>query len=134
MPVKIITKANLAGTSRHVKNETYETFRFLLASDHQGVTVTDIVLAPGVEATYGYDHHVEIAYCLEGRAILTDLSGNQRIEILPGSMWIAEKGDRFLFRADLLTLPCKSIQWLTTPIGVETPRRITAGRWMRRVR
>ena len=99
MPVRVIRKADLAGTPRHVRNRAYETFRFLLASDGLGVTVTDIVLKPGVEAVYGYDNHVEIAYCIEGRAGIADLATGAEAEIVPGCLWIAGRGDRFRFLA-----------------------------------
>lgn len=46
MTIRIIRKADLAGSSRNIKAPTYETTRFLLASDGYGVTVTDIVLTP----------------------------------------------------------------------------------------
>jgi quercetin dioxygenase-like cupin family protein len=102
MTIRIIRKADLAGTSRHVKAPTYETFRFLLESDGTGVTVTDIVLKPGIEAEYGYDRHIEIAYCLEGHATLTGPDGTPR-DILPGTMWVAGKGEYFRFVAHLPT-------------------------------
>lgn len=101
--VRVITKASLAGTDRHVRNDAYETTRFLLAPDGLGVTVTDILLAPDIEATYGYDRHVEIAYCLEGEAELRDLSTGAMHAIVPGTMWVAEKGERFAFRARVPT-------------------------------
>jgi L-ectoine synthase len=97
--IQIIQKSALEGTSRHVRNDVYETFRFLLATDAVGVTVTDIVLNPGVEETYGYDDHIEIAYCIEGRAALTDLADNTNTDIVPGVMWVARKGQKFRFIA-----------------------------------
>ena len=93
-----IDKAKLQGTARHVRDPAYDTTRFLLAADGMGVTVTDIVLAPGVPATYGYDNHVEIAYCIAGDAEVTDAAGVVTA-IRPGVMWIAERGERFVFRA-----------------------------------
>lgn len=98
MSIRIIRKHDLAGTDRNVKAPTYETFRFLLDSDGTGVTVTDIILKPGIEARYGYDRHIEIAYCLEGRATLTMNSGAAH-EIVPGTMWVAPKGEHFTFIA-----------------------------------
>ena len=98
MTIRIIRKQDLAGTARHVKAPTYETFRFLLEQDGTGVTVTDIVLKPGIEAEYGYDKHIEIAYCLEGHATLTDRHGTAH-EIVPGTMWVADKGTQFRFIA-----------------------------------
>ena len=100
MPVKIMRKRDLIGTDRHLKNEFYETVRFLLASDGTGVTVTDIVLQPNAEAVYGYDSHIEIAYCIEGKAILKDLVTEAEHVIEPGTMWIASRGQRFGFRAE----------------------------------
>ena len=103
MSIRIIRKEQLAGTARHVRNETYETYRFLLDSDRADVTVTDIVLAPGIEATYGYDQHIEIAYCIKGHAELVDLSDGQAHAITPGTLWLARPGDRFSFRASVPT-------------------------------
>ena len=103
MSVQIIRKEELGGTDRHIKNEAYETYRFLLASDRAEVTVTDIVLVPDIEETYGYQNHIEIAYCIEGRAELVDLSNNQVHVITPGSLWVAKQGDTFKFRADVPT-------------------------------
>ena len=97
MPIRVVRKRDLAGTDRHVRNDAYETHRFLLASDGVGVTVTDIVLTPGIEAVYGYDNHVEIAYCVEGEARIVDLGTGEEWTIEPGSLWIAERGDRFRF-------------------------------------
>lgn len=99
MPLQIIHKQQLQGTPRHIRNPTYETHRFLLASDQADVTVTDITLAPDVEAVYGYDQHIEIAYCIEGNAELTDLSTGQIHQISPGTLWVARRGERFRFLA-----------------------------------
>lgn len=118
MPVRVVRKGELAGTARHVRSDTYETYRFLLASDGTGVTVTDIVLRPGVEATYGYDSHVEIAYCIEGRARITDLATGDELAVEPGTLWIAERGDRFRFVADE---PTRLVCVFTPPFtGTET--------------
>lgn len=99
MSVHVIHKADLENTPRHVKNEAYETYRFLLASDHAKVTVTDIVLNPGIKEIYGYENHIEIAYCIEGEAELTDLSNQAHHHIGEGSLWVAQKGAQFSFLA-----------------------------------
>lgn len=103
MAIQVIRKADLAGTSRHVRNDTYETTRFLLDADGADVTVTDIVIAPGIEATYGYDKHIEIAYCIEGSAVLMDDTAGKTHRIEPGALWVARKGERFRFRAETPT-------------------------------
>jgi quercetin dioxygenase-like cupin family protein len=60
-------------------------------------------MTPGIEATYGYDQHIEIAYCLEGAAELGDEATGAKHEILPGTLWIATRGSRFRFRASIPT-------------------------------
>lgn len=118
MPVRIVRKNDLVGTDRHVRHEAYETYRLLLAADGAEVTVTDIVLNPGIEATYGYDKHLEIAYCIEGRADIVDLTTGTRSVIEPGTLWVAERGDRFRFKADE---PTRLICVFTPPFtGSET--------------
>lgn len=82
------------------------------------MTVTDIVLQPNVEATYGYDEHLEIAYCIEGTATLRDQATGEAFEISPGVMWVAEPGSRFSFRA---TAPTRLICVFQPPFkGGET--------------
>lgn len=118
MALRLISKPALIGTKRHLRNDVYETCRFLLAEDGLGLTVTDITLAPGVEATYGYDQHVEIAYCIEGDAVIRSLPDGVEQRVVPGTMWIAEKGDRFTFRA---SVPTRLVCVFTPPFaGHET--------------
>lgn len=118
MPVQIIRKEQLAGSERHLRTETYETFRFLLAADHAEVTVTDVALIPDVEAEYGSDQHQEIAYCIAGRAELIDSATGQIHQIEPGTLWLARRGERFRFRA---STPTRLICVFTPPfVGHET--------------
>lgn len=95
--IKVIDKSGLAGSPRHVVNQHYESFRFLMREDGSDVTVTDIVLKTGVSADYGYDAHSEVAYCISGEAMLTDLSTGKTHRITAGTLWTSAKGDRFRF-------------------------------------
>lgn len=118
MALRFLSKSTLTGTNRHIHNSIYETHRFLLAEDGVGVTVTDIVLQPHIEAVYGYDNHIEIAYCLEGAAVIIDHSSGSETQIESGVMWVAEKGARFTFKA---SLPTRLICVFTPPFeGNET--------------
>lgn len=103
MTLRFITKSSLDCPPRHVRNPIYETHRFLLEEDGLGLTLTDITLLPGIEQVYGYDSHVEIAYCIEGEAVIRDHAGGPDRRITPGTLWIADKGDRFTFVADIAT-------------------------------
>ena len=103
MPIELIRKSDVAGSARHVRNDVYETFRFLLKADGLGLTITDIILAPGIEADYGYDQHIEIAYCIEGDARLLDHETGETTRITPGTLWVAREGQRFRFVASAPT-------------------------------
>lgn len=118
MPMRFIQRHSLDGTARHVRSSAYETRRFLLAEDGLDVTVTDILLQPGVPVDYGYDHHVEIAYCIDGDATIREHGTDQEQRVGPGTMWIAERGDRFSFVAHA---PTRLICVFTPPFaGHET--------------
>lgn len=118
MPVQIIRKEQLVGSERHLRTETYETVRFLLAADQAEVTVTDVTLIPDVEAEYGSEQHQEIAYCIEGNAELIDSATWQTHQIEPGVLWLARRGERFRFRAHT---PTRLICVFTPPfVGHET--------------
>lgn len=113
--MQIIRKDELRGSARHVQNDTYETVRFLLASDAAGASVADIVLQPGIEEGYGYADRTEIAYCIEGDAVLTDPTGAEH-HIAPGTMWVARPGESFRFKA---TQPTRLICVFTPPLSGE---------------
>ena len=96
-------KAALEGTAREVETDLWRTVRFLLREDGYGVTLTDVTIKPGPPAVYGYDHHTEVCYCLEGRATFEELETGRRHEIRPGSLWAVHPGERFRFTAHLPT-------------------------------
>ncbi len=91
--------AEALGTARDVRHRNYRTLRLLLAEDPSPVSVTDIVLEPGIQDTYGYADRTEIAYCISGEAIVVDLERGVEQRIRPGSLWIAPPGSRFSFEA-----------------------------------
>ncbi|MGL4174707.1 MAG: ectoine synthase [Dermatophilaceae bacterium] len=80
-------------------NRNYESLRMLLAQDGVGVSFTDVVLAPSIEDTYGYQDRTEVAYCISGSATLADLDSGMRHEIRAGVLWVASPGSRFTFSA-----------------------------------
>ena len=66
------------------------------------LTLTDIYLHPGIDAVYYYPHHLEIAYCLEGRATRESIEDGSRHEVTPGFLWAAtNEGFRFTVHATI---------------------------------
>lgn len=103
MTIRIIRKYELKNSPRNIKNEAYESFRFLLKEDGLGLTMTDIVLQPNIENTYGYQNNLEIAYCLEGRAKLVEILSEKVFLIEPGTLWVAPAKNYFRFIAEVPT-------------------------------
>ena len=92
-------KADLQGTPRAMSTDLWSTTRFLLREDGAGLTLTDVTIAKDDGHIYGYQHHSEVGYCLEGLATLEDLATGEIHDITPGSLWLAHKGERFRFVA-----------------------------------
>lgn len=92
-------KEELARSSRAVTTAAWSTVRLLLAEDGAGFTLTDVVVRAGSSAIYGYKHHVEACYCLEGRATLEELATGIVHEVGPGFLWAATEHERFRFTA-----------------------------------
>lgn len=99
MPLFFQDREALAGSSRDVTHVNYRTFRLLIAADGAPVSLTDIVLNPGIEDVYGYPDRTEVAYCIEGHATVHDLQNGRLEEIRPGKLWVAPPGSRFRFVA-----------------------------------
>lgn len=92
-------KQELQGSSRAVTTSAWSTVRLLLAEDGAGFTLTDVVIHAGSSAVYGYRHHIEACYCLEGRATLEELATGRVHEVTPGLLWAATRHERFRFTA-----------------------------------
>jgi len=88
-------KADLQGTPRAITGEMFSTTRFLLREDGAGFSLTDVTLKGGSSTVFARQHHSEVGYCLEGRATLEDLATGEIHDIRPGSLWQAQKGERF---------------------------------------
>ena len=90
-------KGDLEGTTSAVQTDDWSTVRFLLREDGAGLTVTDGRIREGSDAVYGYEHHQEVCYCLEGDATLEELDTGRVHRVGPGTLWLARRGERFRF-------------------------------------
>ncbi len=56
--------AEIEGTDRDVRAETWRSQRLLLARDGQSFSMHDTVLYAGTETTMWYANHIEAVYCV----------------------------------------------------------------------
>ena len=89
----IRTTDDIRGTRGDVKTETWSSFRLLHKDDGMGVTLTDVVLEPGLHRPWWYKNHLEAVYCLEGEGTLEDLGTGEIHTIKPGTLYALNKHD-----------------------------------------
>lgn len=91
--------AEMDGTDRDVRADTWKSRRLLLADDNMGFSLHDTVLYAGTETTMEYRNHFEAVYCIEGRATIEDCATGEIHEITPGVMYALDQHDRHILRA-----------------------------------
>jgi len=87
-------------TARHVKSDTWDSVRLLLAGDNMGFSFHITTLYAGTETHMWYKHHFESVYCISGRAEIEDKATGKKYVIEPGSMYALNEHDRHTLRAE----------------------------------
>lgn len=82
--------AELEGTERDVRAETWSSRRLLLAGDGQRFSLHDTVIHAGTTTEMWYRHHVEAVYCIEGEGTLVDRSTGEEHRLEPGTMYLLD--------------------------------------------
>ena len=96
----IVKKAeDLVESKFHVRAALWSSLRLLCQADGMGFTITDTCLSPGHEVTLRYKHHLEACYCLEGEAVVEDMSTGEVHEIRPGTIYALNDHDHHRLRA-----------------------------------
>ena len=63
-----------------------------------GFTFTDATFEPGMDMVIWYKHHLEACYCLEGEAMVEDLSDGTVYKITLGTLYVLDNHDRHRLR------------------------------------
>ena len=91
--------SEIAGSHLDVHGETWNSRRFLLASDNCGFSMHDTIIQAGTETEMWYKNHIEAVYCIEGKGLLKDLERGDSYPISSGTMYILDKNDRYILIA-----------------------------------
>lgn len=92
--------ADIVGTDRDVKAETWESRRLSLADDRMGFSMHDTILYAGQETHMWYKNHLEAVYCIEGKGTIEDKATGEVHEIAPGTIYLLDQHDRHVVRAE----------------------------------
>lgn len=89
---------DVRGTEAEVRTEEWTSTRLLVRDDGMGLTMTQTVVEPGLEAVLWYKHHLEACFCVEGAAVLENLDTGETYEIEPGTLYALDRHDRHRLR------------------------------------
>lgn len=94
-------------TPRRVVSKTWESTRLLLRNDGMGFSFHITTMYAGTETRMCYRNHLESVYCISGYGELEDCATGERHRIEPGTIYILDKHDEHVLRAETeLTLAC----------------------------
>lgn len=93
------TLAEIAGTDRDVRADTWRSRRLLLARDGQSFSLHDTVLYAGTETAMRYAHHVEAVYCVGGEGELCDDETGEVHPLRDGTLYLLDGHERHRVRA-----------------------------------
>lgn len=91
--------ADVIGSERDVRAETWNSRRLLLADDAMGFSLHDTLIHAGTETTMCYENHLEAVYCIEGEGEITLLPDGPTYPIHPGTVYALNEHDRHCLRA-----------------------------------
>ncbi|RMF09738.1 MAG: ectoine synthase [Alphaproteobacteria bacterium] len=94
------TLAEAEQSPRRVVSRNWESTRLLLKEDNMGFSFHITTFYEGCEQEMCYANHLESVYCMEGEGRITDLATGETHQIRPGTIYILDKHDRHILRAD----------------------------------
>lgn len=97
--MNVIKLEDLLGTERVVKDDNWESRRFLLKDDNVGFSLHDTVLYAGTETYIWYKNHIEAVYCIEGEAEIETVDDGKKYQIKPGTMYCLDGHEKHYLRA-----------------------------------
>ena len=93
------TLASILGTEAHIKGDSFESRRLLLAGDGVGYSLHDTVVRQGSVQHMQYKNHIESNYCIEGEGEVEDVATGEKHALSPGSLYVLDKHDVHIVRA-----------------------------------
>ena len=93
------TLADILGTKAHVRGDSFESRRLLLAADGLGYSLHDTICKEGSEQTLEYKNHIEANYIIAGEGEVVNVATGQVHPLAPGSLYVLDRHDRHILRA-----------------------------------
>lgn len=99
--MKIISISDLEDTPRevHCPRNGFTSFRFLLARDGMGFSLSKTVIQPGPPQHWHYKNHLEACYCVAGWGNVTNLRTGKQTMIREDMLYALDEHDDHTFQA-----------------------------------
>lgn len=100
--MKVVKVSDTYGTDRevHCPRGGFVSYRPVVARDEMGFSICKTVVPRGDWQHWRYDNHCEACFCVEGRGWLKNVTTGDQYLIEPGSIYLVERGDDHLFKAE----------------------------------
>ncbi|MNB71411.1 L-ectoine synthase [compost metagenome] len=90
--------SDVAETENHIKADTWDSVRMLLAKDGMGFGFHITTMYASTETKMQYLNHLECVYCISGEAEIEDLKSGTKHLIKSGSMYALNEHDHHVVR------------------------------------
>ncbi|MFN4155592.1 MAG: ectoine synthase [Paracoccaceae bacterium] len=91
--------ASILNTAAHVKGDSFESRRILLAADGLGYSLHDTICKEGSEQVLHYKNHVETNYVIEGEGEVQNVATREVFPLTPGTVYVLDRHEEHILRA-----------------------------------
>lgn len=107
MIVRNVDKEKISNRRVESPCGNWESIRLILEEDGADFSFHLTTIKKGAELYMHYQNHLESVYCIDGEGSLLDISLNTEHKIEPGVIYLLDKNDRHLLKANTnLSLAC----------------------------
>lgn len=93
------TLSEILGTKAHVRGDSFESRRLLLAADGLGYSLHDTICKEGSEQRLEYKNHIEANYIIAGEGEVVNVATGEVHPLAPGSLYVLDRHDAHILRA-----------------------------------
>ncbi|TGD41846.1 ectoine synthase [Pseudotabrizicola sediminis] len=91
--------ASILDTAAHVKGDSFESRRILLAADGLGYSLHDTICKEGTQQVLHYKNHIETNYVIEGEGEVQNVVTNEVFSLTPGTVYVLDRHEEHILRA-----------------------------------
>ncbi|TGD62503.1 ectoine synthase [Tabrizicola sp. WMC-M-20] len=91
--------ASILDTAAHVKGDSFESRRILLAADGLGYSLHDTICKEGTVQVLHYKNHIETNYVIEGEGEVQNVVTGEVFSLTPGTVYVLDRHEEHILRA-----------------------------------